>query len=441
MVQTSLAVLAAFSATSMASPVQNWAIALPTLTKRDNTTSTDCSGDTSTTDGVAAILDNTGAVDWLDIMFTIWDNGESEWLDSIWDIAFPDQGKSPLSGCGEIGSDCVVPVMCQEYSSVMSYWVIASIGTLHSKINTIHSQLLWDGFVDSLSIDQIADDFSTPAPDNSWISWVSSALGIASGAGLEVNGMVGLASAAFGAAANIEGDGDVVDTTSVENTLANIMQAAGDQVASILSNATGHGDSSTLPIFTSTTYQFATSRFLNDPTILFDEDKDKATFFGAWDNLSTNLKKKLVNGAMFDTYFTLLADTGISSSDDCTYTGAQWLSAGDDSYCFYLTLTDDTDDCSDNDPSTCDIYLWETPWSSSRSFSHKHYTKLTDTYGFDLASYYAGIIDCQLNGDGTVDTDTWNDDSATYRCYYNLPMIKGEWKKDLEGRYLDMAGF
>lgn len=257
--------------------------------------STQCSGDTSTTDGVQAILDDVGPIDWLDIMLTTFPNGEDDWLNKLWTTVFPNQGSSPLSGCGNIGGDCNIESMCQDYSSPMAYWTMKSVAMLHSKINTIHSMLLWDGWLSGLSIDQIAKDFSSTSPSEEWAKWISAAFsmagGIATGIDLSkpLRGMIGFAAAGLTDVSLTSSSGDMVDVTSVENTLRNMVGGAGNYVASILQNATGNGDSDTLPIYTYSTLQYGTSRFFSDNTILLDENKDNSSFVSAYNTFGSNI--------------------------------------------------------------------------------------------------------------------------------------------------------
>lgn len=105
-------------------------------------------GDTSTTDGVQAILDSSGAIVWLDMMLETMPNHEDDWVNNLWETVFPNEGASSLSGCGDIGGDCAPDSMCSDYPSVMSYWVFRSVGVLHSKINSVRDQLLWTGWLD-----------------------------------------------------------------------------------------------------------------------------------------------------------------------------------------------------------------------------------------------------------------------------------------------------
>lgn len=287
---------ASVHARSVTSPAVVTAAGTTATTATSTSTSSTCTaGDTSTTDGVQAILDSTGAIDWLDIMFDSMPNGESDWVNSLWEIVFPDEGTSPLTGCGDIGSDCDPSSMCSAYSSQMAYWVFRSVSILHSKVNVVHDKLLWTGWLAGLSIDQIAKDFSSVSPDQTWAKWISAAFsmagGIATGIDLSkpLRGMVGFAAAGLTDVSLTNTGGDSVDVTSVENTLKNIVGAAGNYVSSILQNATGNGDSTTLPIYTYTTYEHGTSRFFADSTILVDENKDNSSFTAAYDNFADNI--------------------------------------------------------------------------------------------------------------------------------------------------------
>lgn len=75
----------------------------------------------------------------------------------------------------------------------------------------------------------------------------------------------------------------------MDNTLKNIVGAAGNYVSSIPQNATGNGDSTTLLIYTYITYEHGTSRFFADSTTLVDENKDNSFFTAAYDNFADNI--------------------------------------------------------------------------------------------------------------------------------------------------------
>lgn len=348
---------------------------------RDDTATMCAAGDTSTTDGVQALLDNTGAIDWLDIMLSTFPDGEGGWVDKLWTTVFIDQGASPLSGCGNIGSDCTIDTLCQDYSTPMAYWTLKSVQMLHSKINTIHSMLLWDGWLAGLSIDQIAEDFSSVDPSSEWAKWISAAFTMAGGfaTGIDLSkplrGMVGFASGALSEVGNTSGNSDNVDTTSVENTLKNIVGSAGNYLASILQNATGNGDSTTLPIYTLSTLQYGTSRFLSDNTILLDENSDNSTFMSAYDSYGKNVvsrgpaapfvdsnadyalqQQMLVDVALKTAWYVLLEDEDVAQSD-CTFTGSLWLQGASEEHCFYITRPTTTKDCTNNDPSSVSLAL------------------------------------------------------------------------------------
>ncbi|KAH7131540.1 hypothetical protein B0J13DRAFT_106091 [Dactylonectria estremocensis] len=392
-------------------------------------------GDTSTTDGVQALLDDTGAVAWLDIMLVTFPNNEADWLNKLWTTVFPNEGSSPLSGCGSIGGDCNIDTMCQDYSTPMAYWIIKSVAMLHSKINTVHSMLLWDGWLAGLSIDQIAKDFSSTSPNQEWAKWVAAAFsmagGIATGIDLSkpLRGMIGFASAGLTDVSLTKSSGDAVDVTSVENTLRNMVGAAGNYVASILQNAIGSGEADTLPIYTYTTLQFATSRFFYDNTILLDENKDNSSFVSAYNSFGTNIEQKLVDIAMKTAWYVLVAEEDVEEAD-CNMTGALWLQAKDTFRCFYLTRPMETSNCGNDDPSTCVADAWEAPYNSNNKFDNGVYTKLTDTYGFDLNAYYTSLIDCAINGDGTVDMTAFTSDGKLPRCFFSGYVRSGYWYND-----------
>lgn len=285
---------------AVSTPLVPPATSTTAATSTVSASSTCSAGDTSTTDGVQAILDSTGAVEWLDKMFETMPNHEDDWVNALWEITFPNEGASPLTGCGDIGSDCDPNSMCSAYPSEQSYWVFRSIALLHSKINSVRDQLLWTGWLDGLSIDQIGKDFSSVSPDQTWAKWIAAAFtmagGIATGIDLSkpLRGMIGFASGGLTEVSLTPSGGDQVDTTSVENTLRNIVGAAGNYVASILTNATGNGDSDLLPIYSDTAYIYATSQFLADNTILLDENKDNSSFVSAYKTFSDNVVRSPV---------------------------------------------------------------------------------------------------------------------------------------------------
>lgn len=161
-------------------------------------------------------------------MFYSMPNGEKDWVNNLWKTIFPNEGTSPLTGCGDIGGDCNPDDMCSDYPAVMAYWVMRSVGILQSKINSVRDQLLWTGWLDGLSIDQISKDFSTVSPDQEWAKWISAAFimagGIATGIDLSkpLRGMIGFAAAGLTDVSLSKRRSDAVDTTSVENTLRNI---------------------------------------------------------------------------------------------------------------------------------------------------------------------------------------------------------------------------
>lgn len=281
-----IGVIAALAASVAAMPSQ-------LLANRDTK---DCSGDVSSIDGVNAIFNDVGPNSYLDILLHgNFPNGEKGWVDEMWALQFPNQGASPLQGCSDIGGNCAPDTLCQDYSNSMGYWVLHAVDLLHSKLNSVHTQLQWKGWLAGLSIDQISDDFTPPKPDNSWAKWVSVAFSMAGAinSGLElsspVGGMLGMAGAAFTAIGSAEDQTPTVDTTSVENALASVIGSAGDQVSAILSAATGNGNTSILPISTWTTYQTPTARFFSDPHILLDENADNSSFIAAYDLFGTNI--------------------------------------------------------------------------------------------------------------------------------------------------------
>ncbi|KAK2762213.1 hypothetical protein FQN54_001223 [Arachnomyces sp. PD_36] len=425
------------SATPPSEPTEAPSTAATTATATTPDPAAVCSGDTSTTDGVQKILDDSGAIAWLDIMLFILDDngagngkGEHDWVNQLWLSVFNDDGGSPLTGCGKIGSDCNVETSCSEYPNAMSYWVFKTVSMLHSKVNTVRSNLLWTGWLDGLSIDQIAEDFELPVPDSSWLKWISAAFSMAGSVapgGKVVEGMTSMAVSAMNAAADDAEDEDnfpQVDTTSVQNTLKNVVGAAGEKVASILENATGNGDSKKLPLLNHDTYQYATSSFFADNTLLLDENKDKESFVSIYDSFIANLERKLVDEALKTSWYLFLADTDISSEDDCT--GEEYRFWHETKpgkfYCFYWTALDYVFQCEGNEPSTC----YGPAWNTDR-FDEEFYNKL-EKYGFDLKSYHESLIDCELNGTGEVEMDNFVNDVP--RCYYSSYVRTGSWGLD-----------
>ncbi|KAJ5909049.1 hypothetical protein N7495_001731 [Penicillium taxi] len=251
--------------------------------------------DTSTIEAVQAIEDAVGFIDWLDIMFISLPNGETKWLDALWEVVFPQGGSSPLNDCGTINGQCPIESLCSNYPNEMSYWVFHETDALVSKVNIVHSTLEWNGWLDSLTIDQISEDFSSPPPSTQATQWLSAAFsmagGIATGVGIgaPLEGMIGFAAAGFTAVSLSADNGAMVDTLSLEATLRNMSKAAGNYVATMLSDATGNGDASALPVYTDTTYSHATSRFLYDSWILLDNDSANGSFTNAIGNFSANI--------------------------------------------------------------------------------------------------------------------------------------------------------
>lgn len=161
--------VAILAATAAASPV-----VLDPRTPPASKSSSSCTvGDTSSTDAVQKILDSTGVNAWLDKKLETPLQGEKDWVNRLWLDTFPDDGRSPLTGCGTIGSNCDAVANCSDYPSEQAYWTFTAVSSLHSKATAVRDQLLWKGWLGGLSIDQIAKDFSTPAPDYTWVKWVA----------------------------------------------------------------------------------------------------------------------------------------------------------------------------------------------------------------------------------------------------------------------------
>lgn len=174
---------AVLAGTAAASPVL-----LDSRTPPDSKSSSSCSlGDTSSTDAVQKILDSTGANEWLDKKLETPLKGENDWVNKLWLDTFPDGGRSPLSGCGTVGSNCDPIANCSDYPSEQAYWTFAAVGALHSKVTAVHDKLLWKGWLGGLSIDQIGKDFSVPAPDYTWFKWVAAAFTMGTGVATSIN--------------------------------------------------------------------------------------------------------------------------------------------------------------------------------------------------------------------------------------------------------------
>ncbi|KAJ5975116.1 hypothetical protein N7481_008823 [Penicillium waksmanii] len=157
----------------------------------------------------------------------------------------------------------------------MAYWVFLSVSLLHSKVNVVHDKLLWTGWLVGLSIDQIAKDFSSVSPDQTWAKWISAAFSMA--------GRIATAEQVS------SWNGRIRCCWTDRQYAEEYRWTAGNYVSSILQNATGNGDSTTLPIYTYTTYEHGTSCFFADSTILVDENKDNSSFIAAYDNFADNI--------------------------------------------------------------------------------------------------------------------------------------------------------
>lgn len=60
------------------------------------------------------------------------------------------------------------------------------------------------------------------------------------------------------------------------------------------------------------------------------------------------------------------------------------------------------------------------------SISDDVYDKLTDSYGFDLESYYRGAYACAAAGGGDFDVSNLPLDGSIPTCFYNPRTFKGE---------------
>lgn len=85
-----------------------------------------------------------------------------------------------------------------------------------------------------------------------------------------------------------------MDTTSVQNTLKNIVGSVGDYVAEILANATGNGDADALPnLNQNTMLTHATAQFFENDSLLLDENKDHDSFITAYNGFTKNIVRYL----------------------------------------------------------------------------------------------------------------------------------------------------
>lgn len=168
MLRHSIVWTAVLAATAAASPVL-----LDPRTPPSSKSSSSCTlGDTSSTEAVKEILDSTGSNEWLDKKLETL-HGEEDWVNRLWLDTFPNDGRSPLTGCGTVGSNCDPISNCSDYPSEQAYWTFTAVGSLHSKATAVHDKLLWKGWLGGLSIDQIGKDFSVPTPDLSWLKWIA----------------------------------------------------------------------------------------------------------------------------------------------------------------------------------------------------------------------------------------------------------------------------
>ncbi|KAJ6123368.1 hypothetical protein N7512_005833 [Penicillium capsulatum] len=247
--------------------------------------------DTTSTQAVQKVLDSSGVNEWLDKKLETM-HGEHDWVNKLWLDSFPNDGKSPLSGCGTVGSTCDPSVYCSDYPSSQAYWAFTAVSALHSKITYVHDKLLWKGWLDGLSIDQIGKDFSVPTPDFTWLKWVAAAFSMATGGATSLGVDQGIR--AFTAASTYKPSGNTIDTASVKNTLKNIVGTVGDYTSDILANATGNGDANALPdLNQNTMFTHATAQFYEDNTILLDENKDNSSFVAAFDGFTKYIVRRL----------------------------------------------------------------------------------------------------------------------------------------------------
>jgi hypothetical protein len=71
---------------------------------------------------------------------------------------------------------------CQDFKTAglgAQYWTFEAVVRLHSKLNSIYTQLTMDGWAASLKIPSIASDFGLPKPDEDWPDYISQAFTLA----------------------------------------------------------------------------------------------------------------------------------------------------------------------------------------------------------------------------------------------------------------------
>ena len=284
---------------------------------------------------------------------------EDGWVNKLWQYVSWDKGAAALAGCSEIGGDCPINNNCKDYPLDGYYWSFMSVLSLHSKISTVRSQLLWDGWLESLGVDQMAKDFTPPKPDDSWAKWVVMAFSLASNAATAgdaagpVAGMIGLANTAWIKVRQDSGQAKV-DTASVQTTLKNFVGAAGNHLTDILKAATGHGDVNILPVpseyLASGTIETKTAKFFSDTNILVDQSKDNASFTAAYNGFTYNVARKLVDASMQSSVYILMGDTDMKQGD-CNGLGREWLPGyKGQEQCYYLVRNNQGSGCSSQNP-------------------------------------------------------------------------------------------
>lgn len=252
--------------------------------------------DRSSPEGVkTTILDYTGAMSYLDITLNTRQT-QVNWLHDLWTTTFPKDKTTSLDSCGNINTDCHLEKQCDEYPNAMAYWVFESVKSIHDKVQAAKADLLEGAFLQSLSIDQMAKDFSPPKPDSGWVKWVAAAftlagnLATAGAASAGTSSFIGAASTAFSNAPQDDTTAKV-DTTSVQSTLKSIIKGSCDYLDGIMQTAIGLGNRQfdKLPIMTESTLHNPIARFFSDPSFLVSMSADNSSLAKVYDNFASNI--------------------------------------------------------------------------------------------------------------------------------------------------------
>ena len=252
-----------------------------------------CDADTTSIDGVQALLgSDQSPSEALEKYLSKLSGKEYGWLNNLWNYIFPEKGSlSPVVGCGSIGGDCSPPTKCSDYHSREDYWIYQSVLSLHNKLTTVYGRLMSPDLLNDLKVDRIENGFGPgPTPDQSWKEWVIAAFktydNAEEGSGSISPMLASLPPGIFQMGNTAEGTPSV-DTTSVWTAMGGIFQGAGNQVENMLKTATGNGNTADIPAELTKmapNLSFGTSKFFANGGILYDENKDKASFNAAFDN-------------------------------------------------------------------------------------------------------------------------------------------------------------